>query len=88
MNIDRLARHTHRRGFLAAVAALAIPATARTAGAQFAQCSRYGGGCTLTIHCCGHTTCYVEPLNPNSGVAVSPTAARPAPRKRRINAVS
>lgn len=65
MNIDKLARHTRRRGFLAAIAALALPATARD---QHLRCSPWGGGCTLTIHCCGNVTCYREPLNPNSGV--------------------
>jgi hypothetical protein len=67
--IDRLARQTHRRGFLAAVAALAAPTTAR---GQHLRCSPYGGGCTLSIHCCGHITCYREPLNPNSGVCGIP----------------
>lgn len=68
VNIDRFARQTHRRGFLAALTALAIPATARTVGAQFARCSPRGGGCTLTIDCCGNVKCYRDLLNPNSGI--------------------
>lgn len=67
MNIDRFARQTHRRGVLAALAALAIPATGK-AHFEFGRCSPRGGGCTLNIHCCGNVTCYREPLNPNSGV--------------------
>jgi hypothetical protein len=75
VNFDKLARHIHRRGFVAAVAALAVPAVAR---GQHQRCSPRGGGCTLTIHCCGYVTCYVEPLNPNSGVCGVPfTSSRP-----------
>ncbi len=68
MDVDRFAKQTHRRGFLAALAALALPATAQKAGAQFARCSPRGGGCTLSVHCCGNIKCYRDLLNPNSGI--------------------
>lgn len=66
MIIDRLAKQIHRRGFLAALAALAVPTAAR---AQVWQCSPPGGGCTLLIPCCGGEACFQQSLlNPNSGV--------------------
>ena len=65
MRFDQLAKQTHRRGFLVALAALAVPATA---GAQQWRCSPPGGGCSLLIPCCGDEVCYRQGINPNSGI--------------------
>ena len=71
MRFDQLAKQTHRRGFLVALAALAVPATV---GAQQWRCSPPGGGCSLLIPCCGDEVCYQQSLlNPNSGICAGVT---------------
>ncbi len=69
MKIDQLAKQTHRRGVLAAIAGLlALPLTTR-AQVVPVTCSPRGGGCTLLIPCCGRVRCIqTSPYNPNSGV--------------------
>jgi hypothetical protein len=66
MTLDTFSRTLGRRGLLAALGALVIPASTRALPA----CAAEGEACSLTVGCCGDTVCKRSATNPNVGVCV------------------
>jgi hypothetical protein len=64
MTLDTFSRTLGRRGLLAALGALVLPGSTPA----LAACAADGEPCSLTVGCCGGTTCKRSSTNPNVGV--------------------